>query len=163
LDVPKDGKWRESVPNFDVPMIGQQNSKCCWLACYQMLYGWQKKSTSEPTTRAQSAGLSITEGLDSSDWAKARDAMGLTSYRVSYLTEQADNLINTLYRHGPMWCAGNFLNGSPHAIVISGYDGETLRISDPFEIYKYYSYNWLTWSGWRKLVKNYPFACQVWF
>jgi hypothetical protein len=128
-----------------------------------MMYGWQKRATSEPYTRAQGVGLSTTDGLDASEFAKARDAMGLTSYRVGYLTESLDNLTYVLDKHGPMWCAGDFLQGSPHAVVISGYEDEKLRINDPYEIYKYYSYNWLTWSGWRKLVKNTPFACQVWF
>ncbi len=88
--------------------------------------------------------------------------MGLWSYRVSYLTESSSNLTYILDKHGPMWCAGDFLQGSPHAIVISGYDGEKLRINDPYEIYKYQSYNYMYWKDWRKLVKELPFACQVW-
>jgi len=143
-------------------MIGQANSKCCWLACYQMIYGWKIYSTSDPPDRAKRAGLSTTSGLDSEDWFKARNAMGLWSYRVSYLTESSSNLTYILDKHGPMWCAGDFLQGSPHAIVISGYDGEKLRINDPYEIYKYQSYNYMYWKDWRKLVKELPFACQVW-
>lgn len=150
------------MPNFSVPMIAQANSKICWLACYQMMYGWQKRPLSDPYVRAKNAGLSTSSGLYSEDWLKARQAMGFTSHRVDYLTSSADNLIHVLEKHGPMWCAGNFLQGDPHAIVISGYDGEKLRISDPFEIYQFQSYNWMTWSGWRKLVKKLPFACQVW-
>ena len=151
--------------NFSVPKIGQANSKCCWLACYQMMYGWQNRPTSDPYRLAKQAGLSTTSGLYSEDWGKARNAMQLTSYRVGYLTEQAENLTYILDKHGPMWCAGNFLKPymDPHAIVISGYDGETLRISDPYEIYKYDSFDYMTWSQWRKLVKNLAFACQVWF
>ena len=150
------------MPNFDVPMIGQANASCCWLAGYQMLYGWQKRPTSDPPQKAKNVGLSTTSALYSDDWGKARNAMGLTSYRVSHLTESADNLIWVLDKHGPMWCAGDFLQGDPHVIVISGYEGEKLRINDPYEIYKYQSYNYITWKGWKKLVKALPFACQVW-
>jgi hypothetical protein len=151
------------MPNFNVPMIGQANSKICWLACYQMMFGYQKRPTNDPWDIAKRAGLSTSSGLYSDQWAKAREAMGLTSYRVGYLKESEANLTDILSKHGPMWCAGDFLpDGSPHAIVISGYDGSTLRISDPYEIAQYQSYNWLTWSIWRKRVKELPFACQVW-
>jgi hypothetical protein len=151
------------MPNFDVPMIGQANSKICWLACYQMLYGYRKFSTSVPWDKAKAAGLSTTSGLYSDQWGKAREAMGFTSYRVGYLKESYDNLIDILQKHGPMWCAGDFLaDGSGHAIVISGYDSSKLRISDPFEIYKYQSYDYRTFAWWKKRVKELPFACQVW-
>ena len=150
------------MPNYDVPMIGQANSKCCWLACYQMLYGWQQRPTSEPAKRAQKVGISTQDALYSDQWAKARNAMGLTSFTVGYLTEEEDHLLHVLEKYGPMWCAGNFLNGSPHAVVISGYGDGKLRINDPYEIYKYHSYNYMTWKGWRKLVKNLAFACQTW-
>lgn len=151
------------MPNFNVPMIGQANSRICWLACYQMMFGYQKRPTSDPWEIARRAGLSTSSGLDSDDWGKARDFMGLTSYRVGYLTEDAANLTDILSKHGPMWCAGDFLpDGSPHAIVISGYDGSKLRINDPYEIYQYQSYSWLTWDIWRKRVKALPFGCQVW-
>lgn len=151
------------MPNFDVPLIGQQNSKCCWLAGYQMLYGWQKRPTSEPAKRAQKANISTQDALYSTKWCKARDAMGLTSIRVSHLTESWENLEEALERHGPMWCAGDFLQGSPHVIVISGYDDSgKLRINDPYEIYLYHQYSYLTWKGWRKLVKNLAFAVQCW-
>ena len=150
--------------NFNVPMIGQANASICWLACYQMLYGYKKRSTSEPFSRASNAGLSTTSALYSEQWGTARDAMGLYSYRVSHLKESFANLTYILQKFGPMWCAGNFLFGSGHAIVITGFDpnSQLLRINDPYEIYKYYSYNYLTYDQWRSLVKELPFACQVW-
>ncbi len=150
------------MPYFKVPMIGQANSNCCWLACYQMLYGYRGRDKYAPYKRARSAGISTTSTLYSNKWRKARDAMGLTSYRVSYLTEDWDNLKWVLDSSGPMWCAGAFLNGSGHAVVISGYKGETLRINDPYEIYKYHSYDYMTYGKWRKLVRNQSYACQVW-
>jgi ABC-type bacteriocin/lantibiotic exporter with double-glycine peptidase domain len=151
------------MPNFNVPKIGQANSKICWLACYQMMYGYDKRSTSAVWDIARRAGLSTSEGLDSKKWGKARDAMGLTSYRVGWLKEDIDNLTHVLSKSGPMWCAGDFMpDGSPHAIVISGYDGEKLRINDPYEIYKFDSYNWYTFGFWKSRVKDLPFGCQVW-
>lgn len=154
-----------SYVTFNVPMIGQANAKCCWLACYQMLYGWKGRSTGEPPSRASKAGISTTSGLYSDQWGKARNAMGLTSYRVGYLKESFDNLTYVLDKCGPMWCAGDFLNGSGHAIVISGYnpDNQQLRVNDPYEIYKYHSYDYYTYNGWRAKVKELAFACQVWF
>jgi hypothetical protein len=34
------------MANFNVPKISQANSKICWLACYQMMYGYDNRSTS---------------------------------------------------------------------------------------------------------------------
>jgi hypothetical protein len=46
--------------------------------------------------------------------------------------------------------------------VISGYDGSTLRINDPFEIYTWDEYKWYTYTFWKKRVKELPYGCQVW-
>ena len=148
---------------YDVPKIGQANSKICWLACYQMLYGWNGLAPKKAVERAIKAGLSTSSGLMSKDWHRARKAMGLTSYRVSYL-KGYDGMVWVLRKHGPVWCAGDFLQGSGHAVVISALDlrTKTLRINDPYEIYKYGGYNYLTHDGWCKKVKDLPFACQVW-
>jgi hypothetical protein len=101
-------------------------------AASPLLYGWQKRSTSDPTRKAQNAGISTQDALYANKWGKARDAMGLTSVRVSHLTESWDNLKAALETYGPMWCAGDFLQGSPHVVVISGYDSDgKLRINDP--------------------------------
>ena len=150
--------------NFDVPMIGQGNSKCCWYACYAMMYGWKKRPLSEVAQRIKKAGIPTNDALYSEQWGKTRDAMGLISYRVGHLTESLANLTDILQKHGPMWCAGDFLLGSPHAIVISGVNDEgRLRINDPYEIYKYQSYNYLTYNSWKKLIAKLFAACQVWF
>ena len=124
------------MPNFAVPKIGQSNSKICWLACYQMMHGYDHRSTNAVWDIAKRAGLSTSDGLYSEQWGKARDAMGLTSYRVGWLREDVENLTQVLSKHGPMWCAGDFLpDYSPHAIVISGYEDDKFRINDPYELY----------------------------
>ena len=151
--------------NYAVPKIGQGNARCCWLACYQMLYAWKGRSRTEPHERARRSGVSTTSGLYEDQWGKARDAMWLTSYRVGHLKESADNLYEVLRKHGPMWCAGNFLQGSGHAIVVCSIDTESgaIRANDPYEIYNHPDADMrLTFSGWRKLVREMPFACQVW-
>lgn len=92
--------------------------------------------------------------------------MGLISYRVGFLKESFQNLVYILEKHGPMWCAGSFLFGGGHAIVISGFNPETqvLRINDPYLMYKYPgSYDFYTYSKWRDLIREMPFACQMWF
>jgi len=151
------------MPNLDVPKIGQANAKICWLACYQMMYGYQNRPINAVWDIAKRAKLSTSDGLYSEQWGKARDAMGLTSYRVGWLKEDVENLTQILSKSGPMWCAGDFLpDRSPHAIVISGYDGEKLRINDPFEIYRFDSYNWYTFTFWKSRVNELPFGCQVW-
>jgi hypothetical protein len=84
---------------------------------------------------------------------------------VGYLKESAENLLDILRTHGPMWCAGNFLQGSGHAVVICGFDAgaDRLRINDPYEIYSFPdTTRWLTYGKWCKLVRETSFACQVW-
>ncbi len=147
-----------------VPKYGQANSKICWLACYQMLYGWKLIDPKKVWARVKKAGLSTSEGLMAKDWSKARKAMGLTSYRVSYLKDDFDKFLWVFRKHGPMWCAGDFLQNGGHAVVVSGVylSEQKLRINDPYEIYQYNSYNYLTYKGWCHRIKDLPFACQVW-
>ncbi len=111
------------------------------------------------------AGLSSTDALYDDQWPAAAKALGLSGMRVAHL-KGLDGMIWCLSSCGPIWCAGNFLeDGSPHAVVISGYDpnGNKLRINDPYEIYKYDAYRWFTHDGWCKKVRVAPFACQLWW
>jgi len=149
---------------LNVPRIGQSNSKCCWLASYKMLYAWKGRSTAEVATKLTDAGFSTTDALYEDQWQKAATALGLSGMRVSHLKGIA-GMTWCLSTCGPIWCAGNFLQGSPHAVVISGFYSadNKLRINDPYEIYMYDSYSYITHAEWCKLVREAPFACQLWW
>lgn len=150
---------------LDVPRIGQANSKICWLACYQMLYRWKGKAAHEVSDKIQKAGFSTSSGLYEEDWGKAAAVLGLSGMRVSHL-KGFDNLAWCLGSCGPIWCAGNFApDGGGHAIVISGlyHADQKLRINDPYEIYRFDSYSYMTHDQWCKKVRVAPFACQLWW
>ena len=149
---------------YKVPAIAQANSKCCWFACYQMIYAWKGKKVSEVATKLANAGISTKKALDISQWGRASNHLGLKGMRVSHIKGKAkfDNMVDVLERWGPMWCAGNFLNGSPHAILISGWSrpGKTLRFIDPYELWQGHAYSDYSHTYWSALIKNATFACQ---
>ncbi|HTN75170.1 MAG TPA: papain-like cysteine protease family protein [Pirellulaceae bacterium] len=151
---------------YSVTPILQNNSKCCWLACYQMLYTWNNQSASEVAPKIKAVGISTDEGLDISQWGTARTAVGLTGYRVSFLKEYA-NFVDIFTKHGPMWCAGNFLNGDPHAILIVGADPDSkrLRYLDPYKLWQNggEGYEYMMHDKWCTQIKAADFATQMWF
>ncbi len=151
---------------YKVAPVLQANSKCCWLACYQMLYDWKGELVSEATRKITEAKISITTGLDSSDWIKARIALGLTGYRVSYL-KTFDDFFKVFSDHGPMWCGGSFLDGDPHAILIVGVhpDNKRIRYLDPYKLWKNggEGYEYMTHDKWCGLIRNETGATQMWW
>ncbi len=148
----------------DVPMVGQPNTKTCWLGCYQMLYGWRRLNIGAPAQKVQNAGISSQKELYPAQFCSARNAVGLTSYRASYLKESPDNLMYTLQKHGPMWSTGFFLGGSAHAILIVGMTNSGwLSVFDPYELYFYHSESGWTYENWKKLAFDFPCSQQVWF
>jgi hypothetical protein len=150
---------------LEVQRIGQSNSKCCWVACYKMLYRWKGKSASEAVQKIEGAGLSTEMGLYEDQWMKAAAALGLHGMRVSHL-KGLDGMAWCLEKCGPIWCAGNFgPDGSPHAVVISGLyqQDKKLRINDPYEIFQFDSYSYITHSQWCQKVREASFACQLWW
>jgi hypothetical protein len=149
---------------LSVPRIGQANSRCCWFACYKMLYAWKGRATSEVATKIAAAGYSTTDALYEDQWPYSAYALGISGMRVAHL-KSVGNMSWCLSKCGPIWCAGSFFSdGSPHAIVISGlYEDGKLRINDPYEIYKYDSYSYMTHDQWCQKVREAPFACQLWW
>ena len=153
----------KEVHNYDVPLIKQSNSKCCWYASFKMLYGWNNHDMSEVRKRLNKVNIYTDDALDISKWGTASRALGLKGMRVSHLSTY-ENLIDTLNRWGPMWCAGEFLEGSPHVIVLSGWNQKrkTVRFIDPYELWKSGTTSDYGHSYWWARIKNAEFACQQW-
>lgn len=147
---------------IDVPKYGQSNRRCCWYACYKMLYGWKGKSVSQVRLKLSNVGITNTSALLQSQWGIASSALGLWGMRVGHL-KHVENMRWCLKKCGPIWTAGNFAtDGGGHAIVISGIRSDgVLRISDPWEFYFRDSYNYMTHSQWSQKVRDAPFACQL--
>jgi hypothetical protein len=149
---------------IEVPKYSQYNSRCCWYACYKMLYGWKGRAPGDVATKLAEIGITTTDALYDDQWGKAAAALGLCGMRVDHL-KSIENMAWCLGKCGPIWSAGNFLSdGSPHAVVISGlYADGKLRLSDPYEFYMHDSYNYMTHDQWCKKVRVAPFACQLWW
>ena len=149
---------------YRVRGIAQVNSKCCWLACYKMLYDWKGKKASAVTPKIQKAGISTTKGLVPKDWYKARNALGLSSISYSHL-KTASGMRWCLSKCGPIWCAGDFLNNGPHAILVTGiYSKDTmLQIHDPYILATRGEVDSMGHGLWCKLIFHKAFACQLWW
>ena len=149
---------------WDVPEISQHLSTVCWLASYQMFYGWKKgKKASDVVPKLKSAGISVTKALQINQWAKAAKALGLFGWPVNHMTSQS-GMAHAIENYGPIWCAGDFMPSSGHALVIRGYHRykETmwLKMNDPWEI-AYSRDREMRHKDWCRLIKNVPFACQI--
>lgn len=157
------------VVRYNVNPILQEHSKCCWLACYQMLYQWKGLTAADAETKIVNAKISTKDGLDMSDWGKARTALGLTGFRVSYLKDFA-NFYSIFSNYGPMWCSGRFLDPSSqtvgHAILVYALDpaSKILRYHDPYKLWQTLGQGveLMTHATWCSQIKDADFACQMW-
>ena len=149
---------------YKIHPIGQHNSQVCWIACYRMLNAWKKQADKLCYDRLKASKIPMDQALNITQWPKARNAMKLTSHTVSYL-KQDDNLGYTLEKYGPMWCAGNFLNGSGHVILLSGYypKNNTIRVIDPWKVHKGIKSEVWGMDWWRTNIKDAHAACQTWY
>jgi len=152
---------------LNVWAIPQANSKCCWLACHQMLYEYRHGlgSRSEATTKLRNAGLSTDSALYSDQWKKARNALGLSSLRATAL-DDLDLVEWYLVSSGPIWSAGDFgSSDSGHAVLVSGiyYSNSTLRIHDPWVLATRGETESMGHKRWYKLVSKNSYSCQLWW
>lgn len=150
----------------EVPEVAQPTSKTCWLACYKMMCLWKGRDFEEAVKRLKKAGIDTTVGLQPEDLDKARKVVGTEGWKVSTLKTK-EGMMNALETYGPIWCAGYFIEGSLHAIVLHGYQlykrkKLRLRLHDPWEIY-YDRRSDMSHEHWCELVLAKSFACQIWW
>jgi hypothetical protein len=144
------------------PPIAQAHSKCCWLACYGMVYGWRAKPYSEVKKKIRDAGISTDDALYSDQWDTARRALGLKAIDPKPL-DDLDLVSNYLVKYGPMWCAGDFLEGSGHVVLLSGiyYNKGLLRIHDPYTLAQTGEIDTMAPGVWHRLLSKVDCSCQV--
>ena len=114
---------------LDVPLVGQVRSMSCWYACSCMIayYRHPGPRLGIPEAWEANTGLShdqwpelaANEGHREVPWPHA----GAWS---SATLEQALRIYGPLLAHGRFYHAG-------HVIVITGVDGDTIRLNDPWE------------------------------
>ena len=146
------------------PIIVQSHSKCCWLACYGMVYGWKSKPYREVKKKIGDAGISMDDALYSDQWDKARKVLGLKAVDAGKLGD-LKMVTHYMVNHGPLWCAGDFLDGSPHVVLVSGifYGNESLRIHDPYKLAQPGGdIDTMGHKMWYRLLSKRACSCQMW-
>ena len=113
--------------------LGQSNAASCWYAAYCMLYDWNGRPLSSIREKLEKSGLDYADywrkGLPVESYPKARQALGLNSFRRGYFYTLADDLDyfgKTLKDYGPFWCA--LSTPSEHIVVVNGIDLGKSRI-----------------------------------
>src|SRR5439155_24188152 len=91
---------------------GQSTAETCWYASYALLFKWKGKPESAIRERIEKAGLDYKDyynnGLPTKDFAKTRDALGLTSWAggsVKNWASDFQSFAQLLKGYGPLWCA----------------------------------------------------------
>ena len=82
----------------DVPFVKQANSRCCWFACYQMLYLYKGEDRNEVKKRLDKVNIPTDDALDISKWDNAASVLGMKGMRVSHL-KTFDNMVAALRFH----------------------------------------------------------------
>jgi len=151
------------MPDFvlSVPLIGQKSGydgapllrpnedgvptlhgrMACWYAaaCMVSQYFRAGPRNGLPAVWAADAGLTA---ASIQELAKAEGLRPIPK-PAGILTEPA--VEGLLRKHGPIWAAGRYLNGSPHAIVLTGVRGAWVLYNDPWEpMAKQASASWLS-------------------
>jgi hypothetical protein len=122
----------------DVTPRNQPLSTCCWLTCLEMLFTWKKKDISSILgTMDQSpnlfpyymkdAGISPGEVKETAKYLGLKCGTGEIEAKV---------LHDCLKQHGPMWIAGDWVQGADpsvkkdnsHVIVVTACDPDDGRI-----------------------------------
>ncbi|MFT7642508.1 MAG: hypothetical protein ACI9G1_004266 [Pirellulaceae bacterium] len=155
---------------YDVTPIGQFNTQTCWIACYRMLYAWNKVKDKTCTDikcyeRLQKTGLNLTSQLLITEWRRPAAALKLFGYRVSSL-RNFDTFQYIMSKCGPFWCAGDFIaGGGGHVILVTAAYGEDqrIRIIDPWQVHQGTTSELRDFSYWTKNIKNAPYAVQMWW
>lgn len=119
---------------------GQSTAESCWFASYALLFKWKGSPISSIRERIEKAGLNFTDyyqnGLPIADFPKTRNALGLTSWRGSYIATLASDFeafAQLLKGYGPLWCA--FSRPHAHIVVVIGVNGDagTIHILNPWD------------------------------
>ena len=127
---------------LELQNLAQQTSKCCWYACYQMMYIWNKRTLYDLDKNLTDAGYNLREllglgpnpkGLDPSQYGPICQAVGFVGVSIAAaMTWSMDDVIFRLNKWGPIWVATDKYDG--HAMVLYGADSKTghLTLADPY-------------------------------
>jgi papain like cysteine protease AvrRpt2 len=126
---------------YDVPLIPQATGMGCWAASIAMILSWQNEASFDPgMIAANPGGISyvpnLQSGLDPNDqYILSRNGFALEPPQCY----TAGAVYDLLKSYGPLWVAcltplppRNTLE--PHIRVVTGMDGGTLSVNDPWPV-----------------------------
>lgn len=127
--------------------MGQPTFETCWWASYRMMFKYWKRNVDEIDTRLAAASIDVADckakGLADTDYFKAANALGLTSWSgLTFskepglldfgLSDGAEAFLKEL-QLGPLWVSKR-VKGGNHIIVAVGFDDSSRQIlcNNPF-------------------------------
>jgi len=132
-EAKQEGKWVR-VNRHGMSPKGQATSTLCWLTCFEMLFQWKGRDSSEIEPALRKAGIDVDtarlHGLLPKDNDAAAQALGL-DYLVSGGSLSSQQLQHYLYS-SPLWIAGMFFPGGLHVRVVTGASQEFVEFIDPW-------------------------------
>ena len=146
----------------DIQPRNQNKSSTCWLSCLEMMFHWKYKKCGEYTGPKLDWKYESCNGYDYTSeilWkmdasyslntefiykngiapAECRETARMLGLQPTGFdsTVEADFLQGMLRRQGPLWIGGMWISGRSHALVITGYNSDTRKVSyvNPWENY----------------------------
>jgi hypothetical protein len=125
---------------------------------------YKGKQRGYATKKLKDAGLPMDIDLDSKNWRKARDTLGLDSIAATKLND-LDMVDWYLGKCGPLCCFGDYLDEGGHAILVSGifWDTELLRIHDPWVLATKGEIDTMGLGIWYKRLSKRNYSVQLWW
>lgn len=124
----------------DVKAKTQPLSTCCWLTCLEMLFAWKNKDSSGILEAMDKSPTLFPWYMKNSGIApnECRETARMLGLKCGTGDIEAEVLKNCLMMHGPMWVAGDWVQGADesskqktdhsHVIVVTGCDASDGRI-----------------------------------
>ncbi len=122
---------------YNVPLMMQTKLMSCWHAAAKMIWAFKYKSSINPLSQLYENDTGITNP----EFSTLAQELGFESIKTINLSYSTEGLEQLLRLHGPLWVAGNWSQGDPHVVVITGIDSKGLiHVNDPaFHIEKVYT------------------------
>jgi hypothetical protein len=112
--------------------LNQAKSTTCWLASLEMLFKWKSKDKTKICSLIDEktdywADDLIMNGLHPSECMQVARALGMQPTGAGNYTREI--LYDLVWRKGPLWVGGMWLENMSHAVVITGVDPDSDKIS----------------------------------
>lgn len=159
----------------EVKPLNQAKSTTCWLACLEMMFQWKKDKGDATKDKTKICSIIdekteyfsddlVKKGIAPGECAPIAKAFGMIPTGAGDYTSAI--LYDLFSKKGPLWVGGMWLEGMAHAIVITGVDPDSDKISiiNPWKNYDLSesprTISWLNARG--SLWKSYEGSVMYW-